>query len=406
MTKREQKKQLIIDTAFKVWGDNFFYNTSLSSLADAMDISKAAIYRYFSNKEALIIAMKENLISKYQSLLRKSGKKEFTDLNSILFDYTEYSIRFFAENYNYYRFIFLKLFSREQNLTKLLEEMKGSEDHFAEPILFESIGLKKIDALSLSGYIQSLGGFLLNQKLFSKKSFTSSEINQMTKIIRFISQYGLGGSRNVASSTNYNAIEMASTICKEDILPYDRIFTAIADVIAEKGVWETTIDSIAEKLEMSKSSLYFYFENKDQMIKDVIERETEHLNSLIMERVVQFKSYKEQIYCIFHVMSSYFILKPSIFSIMNWLRFQFINKPVKAKEYKFEKFTEYIGILTKTTSFNPLNFPPGLIAKGLNFILIRELWECVNKGKNTKTINIRLRKIHGLIMNGYKGSWK
>ena len=406
MTKREQKKKLIIDTAFRIWGDNFFYNTSLSSLGEAMGMSKPALYRYFSNKEALIIAMKEDFILKYQSLLKKSNNNEFTDLNSILLDYTENSIRFFAENYNYYRFIFLKLFSQEQNLTKLLEEMKGAEDQFAEPIVFESIGLSEIDALSLSGYIKSLGGFLLNQKLFSKKSFTNSEINQMTKTIRFISQYGLGGHRDIAASINYNAVELASTICKEDILPYDRIFTAIADVIAEKGVWETTIDSIAEKLEMSKSSLYFYFENKDQMIKDVIERETEHLNSLIMERVVKFKNYKEQIYCIFHVMSSYFILKPSIFSIMNWLRFQFINKPVKPKEHKFEKYTEYIDILTKTTSFNPLNFPPGLISKGLNFILIRELWDCENNKSSIENINIRLRKIHGLIMNGFKGSWK
>ena len=406
MTKHEQKKQLIIDTAFRVWGNNYFYNTSLSSLADAMDISKPAIYRYFSNKEALIIAMKENLIFKYQSILKKSNKNEFTDLNSILLDYTEIPIRFFAENYNYYRFIFLKLFNQEQDLTKLLDDMRGSEDHFAEPVLFESIGLTEINALSISGYIQSLGGFLLNQNLFSKKSFTNSEINQITKTIRFISQYGLGGHRESKETINYNDVELASAISKKDILPYDRIFTAIAEVIAEKGVWETTMDSIANKLEMSKSSLYFYFENKDQMINNVIEREIEHLNSLIMERVVQFKNYKEQIYCIFNVMSSYFILKPSIFSIMNWLRFQFINKPVKPKEYKFEKYTEYIETLTKTTSFNPLNFSPDLIAKGLNFILIRELWDCESTKSGKNNINIRLRKIHGLVMNGFKGSWK
>jgi len=406
MTKREQKKQLIIDTAFKVWGDNFFYNTSLSSLADAMGISKPAIYRYFSNKEALVIAMKEDFIFKYQSLLKKSNNYVFTDINSILLEYTENSIRFFAENYNYYRFIFLKLFNQERDIVRLLDEVKDSEEHFAEPVLFESIGLTEIDALSLSGYIQSLGGFLLNQKLFSKKLFTSSEINKMTKTIRFISQYGLGDHRESKEIINYNNVELTSAISKEDILPYDRIFTAIAEVIAEKGVWEITMDSIAEKLEINKSSLYFYFENKDQMIKDVIERETEHLNSLIMERVVKFKNYKEQIYCIFHVMSSYFILKPSIFSIMNWLRFQFINKPVKPKEHKFEKYTEYIDILTKTTSFNPLNFPPGLIAKGLNFILIRELWACENNKSGIDNINIRLRKIHGLIINGFKGSWK
>ncbi len=406
MTKREKKKQLIIDTAFRIWGDNFFYNTSLSSLAAAMGMSKPALYRYFNSKEALIAEMKQDFISKYQILLKKSGKQGLKDLNSILFDYTEYPVRFFAENYNYYRFVFLKLFSRERDITKLLSEIKGTEEHFAGSALFESSGLPEIDALALSGYIQSLGGFLLNQKLFSKKTFTSSEINQMPKIIRFVSRYGLGEHKDRTRIINYNAVELASAISKKDILPYDRIFTAIADVIAEKGVWETTMDSIAEKLGMSKSSLYFYFENKDQMIENVIQRETEHLNSLIMARVVKFTNYKEQIYCIFHVMSTYFILKPSIFSIMNWLRYQFINKPIKPKEHKFEKFTEYIDILTKTTRFNPLHFPPNLIAKGLNFILIRELWACESKKSGVDNINIRLRKIHGLVMNGFKGNWK
>ncbi len=73
MTKREIKTQLIVDTAFKVWGENSFYNTSLSSLAEALGMSKPAIYRYFKNKDALLQAMKDDFIIKYKGLLEKSN---------------------------------------------------------------------------------------------------------------------------------------------------------------------------------------------------------------------------------------------------------------------------------------------------------------------------------------------
>ncbi len=95
MNKREQKIQLIIDTAYKVWGDNFFYNTSLSSLADALGMTKPALYRYFNNKVAILLAMKTDFIRKYQTLLQKSGFREKMNLDTLLVDYTENAVRVF-----------------------------------------------------------------------------------------------------------------------------------------------------------------------------------------------------------------------------------------------------------------------------------------------------------------------
>lgn len=406
MTKREIKTQAIIDTAFRVWGDKFFYNTSLSSLAEALGMTKPGLYRYFKNKEALLLAMEQDFISKYHFIMGKTQSINNPQMDSLLINLTEILIRFFAENYYYYRFFVLKLLNRYKDINLLNKAMKVEGNHFLSAKLSGSYSLSELDAQVVYGYMQSVAGFLLNQKLFSKNLYTKPEINQLIRISRFISLYGLGRHGDKSNLIDYSSVELSSAISKEDILPFNRIFAAIADVIAEKGIWETTIDSIAEHLGMSRSSLYFYFENKDQMIKDVIGREIEHLNNLITSRIVKYESYKEQIYCIFHVMSSYFILKPSIFSIMNWLRFQFIDKPIKPKQHKFEKFTGYIELLTNNSSFNPIGFSPDLIARGLNFILIRELWDCVSNEVNIENINIRLRKIHGLCMNGLKGSWK
>ncbi len=406
MTKRELKTQLIIDTAFRVWGENSFYKTSLSSLAEALGMTKPAIYRYFSNKEALLQAMKNDFILKYKTLLEKSNSSNKMTLDEQLVDYTEIPVRFFAENYNYYRFFVLILLNMNQNIELLFDEMKGDYENFLSPSQLQKFGFSEIESLSISGFILSVGGFLLNQHLYIKKTYTKKEIKQMLKTIRYVCRYGLAGKSKFIKQTDYIEIERISEIEIKDVLPFNKIFTAVAEVIADKGIWNTTVDAIAEHLNMSKSSLYFYFDNKEQMIQDVIGSERERLNELIMERIVKFESYEEQLYCIFYVMSSYFLLKPSIFTIMNWLRYQFLNRSVKPVDHKLEKFTEYINLLTNTSSFNPIGFPAELIEEGLSFILIHGLWECIEKNSSHENLKLRIRKIHQLLLYGLKGNLK
>ncbi len=404
MNKRELKAQLIVDTAFKVWGNNYFYNTSLSSLATALEMTKPALYRYYKNKDAILLAMKNDFIGKYQELLKNSKSEKNKTPEELLISYTESGVRFFAENYNYYRFLVLKLINMKQDIELLFKEVVGDEENFLSPDLLKKFGLSEIEAQSISGFILSVGGFLLNQKLFSKTIFTKKEIDQMVKAIQFIGRHGLKRKNGKSISIDYELIENICKIDKRDILPFNKIFTAVSEVIAEKGIWDTTVDAIADHLGMSKSSLYFYFDNKDQMIADVVDSERERLNELVVERITKFESFEEQLYSIFYVMSSYFLLKPSIFTIMNWLRYQFLNKPVKPYNQKLEKFSEYINIVTNTTSFNPLNFPPDIIAEGLSFILIHGLWECLGKNSTPENVNFRIRKIHQLFLYGFKGS--
>lgn len=406
MTKREVKTQLIIDTAFNVWGEDSFYNTSLSSLAEAMGMTKPAIYRYFKNKDALLQAMKNNFIIKYRSRLIKSNSNSIMTLDELIVDYTNTAVKFFAENYHYYRFLVLRLLNMNQDIELLFSEMKGDYENFLSPALLQNFGFSEIESLSISGFILSVGGFLLNQRLFTKKSFTKKEIDQMAKTIRYVCRYGLAGHSEKNKYINYKEVEKISEIDKKDVLPFNKIFTAVADVIANRGIWNTTVEAIAEHLNMSKSSLYFYFDNKEQMIQDVVKSERDRLNELILERIVKFKSYEEQLYCIFYVMSSYFLLKPSIFTIMNWLRYQFLNKSIKPVDHKLENFSEYINLLTNTSSFNPIGFPAELIAEGLSFILIHGLWECIDKSSSHENIKLRIRNIHQLLLYGLKGNSK
>lgn len=52
----------------------------------------------------------------------------------------------------------------------------------------------------------------------------------------------------------------------------DQILDAAAAVFAEKGVHESRMDDIVEKSGLSKGSLYWYFESKDEILLGIFER--------------------------------------------------------------------------------------------------------------------------------------
>ena len=82
--KHEAKKQEILDSAFRIWGKCGYRQTSLADLASAHDMTKQAIYRYFSSKSALEDAMEAKAMDIYSTAssammsdLRQTDPREF-----------------------------------------------------------------------------------------------------------------------------------------------------------------------------------------------------------------------------------------------------------------------------------------------------------------------------------------
>ena len=53
------------------------------------------------------------------------------------------------------------------------------------------------------------------------------------------------------------------------------------EILAKNGFAKTTLDDIANAIGMKKSSLYYYYSNKDALIEDVMNREKENFFRLI-----------------------------------------------------------------------------------------------------------------------------
>ena len=70
---------------------------------------------------------------------------------------------------------------------------------------------------------------------------------------------------------------------------------------------------------MAKSSLYFYFDNKNQMIFSLVEKELNLLAMLISENTAEAETYAEHSYITRCTEMNFFLQRKSIIAICGWL---------------------------------------------------------------------------------------
>ena len=95
MTKNE-----IIETAFRVWGRDFYRKPSLSSLAKELKVSKPALYRHFLSKDALNKAMQEHFFDDFAASIRPGLEKasQLEDIDKALLSILQAIGGYFGKN--------------------------------------------------------------------------------------------------------------------------------------------------------------------------------------------------------------------------------------------------------------------------------------------------------------------
>jgi len=68
------------------------------------------------------------------------------------------------------------------------------------------------------------------------------------------------------------------------------IFTAAEKLFLSRGYDDVSMNDIAQEVELSKATLYLYFDNKDELFFAIVLRGTRILNSMIRENVKKAKS--------------------------------------------------------------------------------------------------------------------
>lgn len=75
---REEKRELIVSSALKLFAENGYHSTTISKIAKEANISKGLLYNYFESKESLLINILEEFISMVGNLINPNQDDEIT----------------------------------------------------------------------------------------------------------------------------------------------------------------------------------------------------------------------------------------------------------------------------------------------------------------------------------------
>ncbi len=327
ISNKKNTKSLILDAAFSFYHEPHFTDFSLNQIAEKVGISKPAIYRHFKNKEALLESMQAHFYDLLAERLIEVQKAAESGKEYSKMPFAE-TIQFFAANPEYINY-FLSQFSLNENFESQMRAelstrgVKQATVSINKEWTFSGKNDDQIQAL-YCGTTFLL--FLKIREKMHKCKKAALDDNFGVKLIKFVTD----GLRGVAESgaaifpkeISNERKEELKKICSIDesaFPPEDRIFTALATVIKKFGLTNVTIEKIADELNMAKSSLYFYFDNKNQLIAKLIEKEFSLLNEIIFENISEAKTYSECIYISLLSETNYFLFRPSIIPICQWL---------------------------------------------------------------------------------------
>lgn len=376
MDKHTLKKKQIIETAFKVWGEEFFYKTSLASLARALGISKTALYRYFRNKESLIEEMRQVFLDVHRNICEEmTAETEGKSFHERLELFHEKFLRFYGENYWYYRFAFIFLLPHTAEGFHQIEEIRQLQHGmFPADQLQQEFGWGDQEVKAVQRFIFSVGTFLLNRGNIKEvqeiDQLTSEQLLDMNGKLVFEGMEGLAKIR----MPDFKAVEEKCRLELDDLLPKDPLFAAISKVVAEEGLWDASLEKIAKKAGMSKSSLYFHFNDRNEMLWKMIDRERQQLGQLFLDRSEQLDSVEERLYAYFAIFAWYLSRRPEFLAVMNWFRFQqFHIKIPRHMKGGMNKYTGFINEAEQSGKLRTDVLDTLTKARWINYLLIQEI---------------------------------
>jgi AcrR family transcriptional regulator len=318
MTKVE-----IVDAAFKVWGRNFYLKTSLSQLAKELKVSKPALYRHFENKNALISAMKESFLDDFSASVKDDFEKaqKSTNIDEGILILIQSVSSFLARNVYLFIFTLINFHDQNQDNNSISERLSSRG---ADMNTIQTIIKKKYDSNpALIRLIFTTLTFLMSNFHITNDSIknppSGEQIQGIISKIYEIIKNGLKFSIEEAGNLNFEKLEKQIDRNIHAIKP-EPLFKAVAEAVAQAGPWDTSMDMVAKRVGLSKSSLYGHFKNKKDMLRRLFTSEFMRIIEFARNGIKLSENTAEQLYLGIYSISVYLKLRSEILIAMDWIR--------------------------------------------------------------------------------------
>jgi AcrR family transcriptional regulator len=308
-------KERIIHETLKLVAQKNFEDISLSEIAKSVGITKPGIFRHFKNKEELLLETENYFYDSVSQLLQeihKNTKEELFEgillnLFSFLLNHEELFLYFIKKLVADSTFIEKLKANLEQRDLKVEALCKGHPTHIFTGVTIFFFILQRIEKIKTLGelatpsveeYVKNIWAFL-NSGWKEIQALDEEKIKELDEIAKI----------------------------KEDEFPEkNKFFSALAEVIVENGIPGVTIEKMATKLGMAKSSLYSTFKNKDDLVTKLVKSQLLSMSSAINKRAALMKTASEVLYVQMKTQLEYFLHQEEIIPICGWLRLQAGNE--------------------------------------------------------------------------------
>ncbi|MBQ0039137.1 MAG: TetR/AcrR family transcriptional regulator [Treponema sp.] len=313
-------REIIIKSAFSFYTRPVFSNVSLSMIASKAGITKAAIYRHFKSRDDLDNAMYNCVYEDLFGILKNFRAEKASNDSSIVEDIIVLLMT--HREYVYY----LISTCNDIVLDRFLLKFKEMGLSLFDDIFLPDGSVKDMEVYKDAVYMACniIYFQLVRNKMFDCMGMEDrySDITiYASKLYAFIKK-GLGQDVSELSAFRLASLDKMCMTSMEGVAPVNKVFESVASIVEEKGFQGVTVESVARGIGLAKSSIYSKFENKAQMIASLIHKEFEQMFEILNRNIQKAKSNGERAYIMMETELLYFMKKPELFTVGQWLQFQ------------------------------------------------------------------------------------
>jgi len=408
----------ILDAAFFEWTKTNFTRMSLSPVAAKLAVTKPALYRHFKSKDDLLKAMSARFLDETAGALRDFvARAPRGDLRPAIDEYFRFIFGFFRGHASYCSFLICHLLKKAENanggmimrypeITEYFREVLSPVEGRQDPARVDRV-VRFIHLTAIFWILQLFAKTDQKNAETPGLDFTKNITEEAaTSAAERAASFCLGGycSEKAAGQMDFAAVEKKAWIRKDEMMEPDRIFSAIESVISEMGYAEASVERIAERIGINKSSMYFYFKNKDEMLARTIRREQDHFFALLRGRLACFSGTLERLYTFFVALVSNMANNPSLSTVLHWMRYRNIGPVFHGKEARasMEKL-EFLRESIVGNFFDEKTDRKGVMVLLIVFLLMNEMRFFRAEASEPEKYMYLLRSVFVLFCSGVAG---
>ena len=199
-----------------------------------------------------------------------------------------------------------------------------------------------------------------------------------------------------------DALERTCAVRPADLPEEDPILRAVAETVAEHGFAGASIDRIARRAGLTKSSLYFHFRDRDDMFARLLERHQERLHEIFRDRAAACACIADRLYCFLVVLGSYFQSAREIPAVLNWFRYHGYQLKIgHPDEATMARWFGFLADSVREGSLTSHGLSLAHMASHLSFVLVNHMTMAERTGSNARIAD--LRQIYDLFVHGTQG---